>query len=190
MSGFYGHLAPGRYTVDDYGRATKSSVRKQVLQGWACHYNVPHVNSKNNVTESFTPGCFAGTLWGVLFLKDHLIQEKSMASQDDGDLELLDSDAGLAIRIHIKPGVLERLDGRRKFSVGYRTMASKIRSDGVRLIQRAALVEVSGCYSGAVRQTFAEVRDADKVGSLAHESKHFAYQGASLAFSRALRDLQ
>jgi phage head maturation protease len=193
MSIYLGNLEPGaRYRIDSDGRAikTKSSARKQILDGWAVHYNVVHTNFKTMRDELFLPGYFSGTIWGVLFQRDHLLSEKSMASQDDGDMELLDSDAGLAMRVHLNEGVFERLEGRRQLSVGYRTMASKIRSDGVKVIQRAALVEVSACNYAAVRQCFFDIRDADEVGTLAHDSKNFAYQGASLAFTRALRDLQ
>ena len=104
-------------------------------------------------------------------------------------MELLDSDQGLAMRVHLNEGVLDRLAGRRQLSVGYRTMASKIRPDGVRAITKAALVEVSACNYAAVRQCFFEVRNADDVGSLAHESKNFGYEGAALGFTRALQNL-
>jgi phage head maturation protease len=186
----YSHLEPGRYTVDEYGRATKSSARKQILQGWCCHYGVEHTNYKTNVTEIFKPGCFTGSLWGVLFQRDHILTETKIADQSDGSLELLDNDLGLAIRLHLKDGDLERLDGRRELSVGYKVLNAQVRADGVRLITWAALIEVSACHVGAVRQTFSEIRDADDVGSLANDSKNFAYDGAGIGFLRALRQLQ
>jgi hypothetical protein len=187
----YSHLEPGRrYTVDEYGVARKAAPPKQkVLQGVCCFYNVPHINYKTNITEIFLPGVFSGTLWSVEFRRDHVLTEKKMADQDDGDLELFDSDIALAIRVNLGDGVLETLDGRRELSVGYKVLNAEVRSDGVRLIRRAALLEVSACHYGAVRQTFCEIRDADDIGSLAHDSKNFAYDGAALAVSRALKNL-
>jgi phage head maturation protease len=193
MSIYLGNLEPGaRYRIDSDGRAvkTKSSARKQILQGWAVHYNVPHINYQNNLTESFARGCFTGSLYSVMFLRDHKLTEKKIADQDDGDLELHDSDAGLAMRVHLKEGTLEKLDGRRELSVGYRIFDSKLRYDGVRVIRNAALIEISACYEGAVRQTFTEICDADSVGTLAEDSKNFGYEGASHGFLRALREMQ
>jgi phage head maturation protease len=190
MSQDYSHLPPGRYKVDDYGRATKSRVKPQVLQGWAVHYNVPHTNYQNNLTESFARGCFTGSLYSVMFLRDHKLTEKKIADQDDGDLFLHDCEAGLAFRLHLKEGDLERLDGRRELSVGYRIFDSHLRYDGVRVIRNAALIEISACYEGAVRQTFSEILDADDVGTLANDSKNFGYEGASHGLLRALRRLQ
>jgi phage head maturation protease len=192
MSRDYSHLSPGRYTVDEYGRAikTKSSARKQILQGWCCHYNVPHTNYQTNVTEIFKPGCITGSLHSVIFLRDHKWTEKKIADQDDGDLELHDCDAGLAFRLHLKEGDLERLEGREELSVGYRVLNAAVRSDGVRLIKCAIIIEISACYLGAVRQTFAEVRDAKSVGTLADDSKNFGYTGAALGVTRALRQMQ
>jgi phage head maturation protease len=192
MSRDYSHLEPGaRYRVTDNGRTIKikSAARKQVLQGWACHYNVAHKNYRTNGDELFLPGCFAGTLWGTEFRRDHILTEEKMADQDDGDMELLDGDQGLAIRVHLKEGVLERLEGRRALSVGYRTLQATLRSDGVMQIKSAALVEISACDVPAVRQCFLEIKDADEVGALAEESKTFAYTGAALGFTRALAKL-
>jgi hypothetical protein len=128
----YGDDSFRKWNIDQEPRPRRIYCRC-VLDGWACHYNVEHTNYKTGLREIFLPGCFAGTLWGVLFLRDHILSEKAMANEDDGDLELLDSDAGLAIRVHLSEGVLERLEGRRELSVGYRTMNSKIRADGVRV---------------------------------------------------------
>jgi hypothetical protein len=188
---YYGHLAPGRYLVGDDGVARKAAPPKRlVAEGWACAYNVVHKNYRTNGDELFLPGCFTGTLWGAIFLRDHRLNEPKMADESDGDMELLDSDQGLAIRVHLSEGVLERLEGRRELSVGYHTMNSNIRADGVRVIQKAALVEVSACDVAAVRQCFLDIRDADDVGPLAIDSKNWASEGASRGFLRALRKLQ
>jgi hypothetical protein len=85
---------------------------------------------------------------------------------------------------------LAKLDGSRELSVGYKVLQSHVRADGVRMIQRAALIEVSAVHFGAVRQTFGEVRDADSVGTLANDSKNFANDGAALGFTRALQALE
>jgi hypothetical protein len=172
------------------GRPVRTkAARRQVADGWACAYNVVHKNYRTNGDELFLPGCFAGTLWGIEFRRDHVLTESKMADQDDGDMELVDSDQGLAIRVHLKDGVLDRLEGRRALSVGYRTLQATLRSDGVMQIKSAALVEISACDVPAVRQCFLDIRDADDVGTLAEESKHFAYDGAGRAFTRALRKL-
>jgi hypothetical protein len=187
----YSWLPPGRYVVNAEGRPVRTkAARRQVADGWACAYNIEHTNFKNGQREIFLPNCFSGSLTGVEFRRDHILTEAKMADQDDGDLELLDSDAGLAIRVHLSERVLERLEGRRELSVGYCTMNSKIRADGVKVIQKAALVEVSACDVAAVRQCFLEIRDADEVGPLATDSKNFAYDGAGRGFLRELRNLK
>jgi hypothetical protein len=194
MTRFYlGNLEPGaRYRIDDDGRAikTKSENKPQIAQGWACHYNVVHTNYKNGLRESFLPGCFSGSLTGLLFVRDHVLSEKAMADQDDGDLEIHDCDAGLAIRVRLKDGALDKLEERRQLSVGYHLIDAALRSDGVLLIKAAVLLEISACNVGAVRQTFLELCDADDVGSLAHDAKNFASEGASRGFLRELRKLQ
>jgi hypothetical protein len=193
MSGFYlGNLEPGaRYIVDRDGRPvkTKSSRTKQVLQGSCCHYGVEHTNYKTGQREIFLPGVFNDSLRGVIFLRDHILTEPKMADQDDSDLELHDCEAGLAVRVHLKEGMLDRLEGREQLSVGYHVLESCIRTDGVRLIKHAVLIEVSAVHVGAVRQTFLEIRDADDVGPLETDSKNFAGEGAAKGFLRALRNL-
>ena len=59
----------------------------------------------------------------------------------------------------------------------------------MRVIKSAILIEVSGVNVGAIRQTWCELRDADKVGKLADEAKHLVREGASRGFLRALRNL-
>ncbi len=187
---FYGHLQPGRYLVGDDGVARKQAPsRKRVLQGHACHYNVPHQNYKNGLTELFEPGCFSGSLDGVLFFVDHKMTDRWLGDEFDGSLELHDSDEGLACRLHLKDGHIEKLEGRASLSVGYAILDSKVRADGVLVIKSATLLEISACDVGAVRQAWSEIRDLDSVKPLAEESKDFAYTGASLAVTRALRNL-
>jgi hypothetical protein len=112
-----------------------------------------------------------------------------MASQDDGDFEVHDCEAGLAMRVYLKDSTLEKLDGREQLSVGYHVENAAVRSDGVRLIKSAVLIEISACYVGAVTQTWCEIRDSDSVGTLANEAKNFASEGAALGFTRALQRL-
>jgi hypothetical protein len=90
---------------------------------------------------------------------------------------------------HVKDGMLDRLEGRDQFSVGYHVLESSVRSDGVRVIKKAVLIESSLVHVGAVRQTFMQIRDSDDIGPLKTDSKNWAYTGASLAFTRALRKL-
>ena len=190
----YSWLPAGRYVVDKHGRPvrqdTKSRAKPQVLQGWACHYGVEHTNYKTGLQEIFLPGCFTGSLTGLLLLRDHLLSEKALANQDDGDLEVHDCEAGLAIRAYPKGDALDRLEARTELSVGYHVIDSSVRSDGVRLIKKAVLIECSAVHVGAVRQTFLEIVDADDVGSLPTDSKNWASEGASRGFLRALRKLQ
>jgi phage head maturation protease len=167
-------------------KANKSS--NQVLEGWACLYDVPH--HYKGRTEIFSRNCFSGYLDGIMFFIDHEIHKKKLGDQDDGTLELFDTDVGLAFRLKLKPGDLERLDGRDSMSVGYRELDVEVRKDGARVIKAAIAVEVSACYVGAIRKTFAEVRDANEVDMLSEDVKHFASDGAAFSFLRALRKLQ
>jgi hypothetical protein len=190
VSIYLGNLEPGaRYRVTDDGRPvkTKSAGTIQILQGSCCFCNVPHQNYKTNVTEIFLPGCWGDTLFGVLFLRDHKLAEKAIGNQDDGTLELVDTDIGLAFRLQ---GDLEKLESRDELSVGYHVLDATIRSDGIRLIKSAILIEVSACHVGAVRQTWSEIRDVDTVGKLADEAKHLVGEGAAKGFLRALRGLE
>jgi hypothetical protein len=186
----YGHLPPGRYLVGDDGVARKAAPpRRQILQGSACHYGVEHTNFRTGLREIFLTGCFKGSLTGVLFLKDHILTEAKIADQDDGDLEIQDCEAGLVFRLHLKEGDLEKLEGRTELSVGYHVENASVRSDGVRLIKSAVLLEISGVYRGAVIQNYSELRHANDVGRLADEAKHLVGEGAAKGFLRALRKL-
>jgi phage head maturation protease len=186
----YSWLAPGRYVVGDDGVARKAAPPKRlVADGYACHYGVVHQNYRTGGRELFSKGCFDGSLYDCLFLVDHVLSQKALGDQSDGSLELHDCDAGLAVRLHLKNGDLERLEGRDQLSMGYHVTDSTVRSDGVRVIQKAIAIEVSACHAGAVRQTFLDIRDADDVGPLETDSKNWAYDGTGRAFTRALAKL-
>ena len=186
----YSWLPPGRYVVNADGRPVRTkSARKQVAEGWAVHYGVVHVNYQTGGREIFSKGCFDGTIYDCLFLRDHVLTEKVIGEQSDSSLELHDSEQGLAVRLHLKTGDLERLEGRTELSMGYHVTDAAIRSDGVRVINKAIAIEVSAVYVGAVRQTFLQIRNQDDVGPLAQDSKNWASEGACRGFLRALKTL-
>jgi HK97 family phage prohead protease len=170
---------------------TKRSDAPKVLDGFACLYGVKHFYK--NRWEIFERGCFNGSLNGVFALVDHKFATKKLGDQDDDTLELLDTDVGLAFRLKLTPESLERLDGRDSMSCSYiehEVETRKIGNDTVRVIKSASLFEISACYVGSVRNTFAVVRDADTVGSLRDEVKNnFAMESASTIFMRALRNI-
>jgi|SRR5450631_2311712 hypothetical protein len=193
MNRFYlGNLEPGaRYRVTDDGRAIKiKPAARQVAEGWACHYGVVHLNYRTGGREIFSKGCFDGTLYDCLFLRDHVLTEKALGQQSDSSLELHDSDAGLAVRLHLKDGDLERLEGRDQLSMGYHVTDATVRSDGIRVINKAIAIESSAVHVGAVRQTFLVIRNADSVGPLEIDSANWASEGAARGFLRALRGLE
>jgi prohead serine protease len=169
----------------------KRSTKQQYLDGFACLYGVKHWYKSG--WEIFDKNCFAGSLYGVFFLIDHKFATRKLGDQDDGNLEIVDSDVGLAFRLKLADGHLERLDGRDEMSVSYvehEVESRKIGSDTVRVIKSASVVEISACYVGAVRNTFAVVRNADAVGELKDDVKtRFACESASMNFIRALRKL-
>jgi hypothetical protein len=170
---------------------TKSD-RPKILEGFACLYDVPH-HYKGRI-ELFEKGCFHGSLDGIFFLIDHGFATKKLGDQVDGSLELVDSDVGLGFRLKLEPGHLERLDGRDEMSVSYierDVETRKLGNDTVRVIKSASLFEISACFVGAVRNTFAAVRDANTVGTLRDEIKDsFASESAAMHFMRTLRKLQ
>jgi Caudovirus prohead serine protease len=172
--------------VDD--RPVKPSYKRagvpQILEGFACLYGVPH--QYKGRTEIFERNCFAGSLYDVMFGIDHRYEQKKLGDQNDGSLELVDTDVGLAFRLKLEPGHLERLDGRDEVSVAYIEHDVIVRA-GVRVIRKASIFEVSAVHVGAMRTTHAVVRDANKVGTLADDAKHgFASESAATAFMRAL----
>jgi phage head maturation protease len=171
--------------------ARYESRKHKVLQGYACMYNVIHQHKGRK--EMFEKGCFGDSLYSVFFLIDHEILSKKLGDQDDRDLELIDTDAGLAFRLALAPADFDRLGGRSEMSVRYHETVvetRKIGNETVRVIKSASLFEVSAVFEGAVRKTFAEIRDASSVGLLKDDVKSFASDGAALKFQRALRNLQ
>jgi hypothetical protein len=160
-----------------------------VLEGNAVVYSVPH--HYKGCTEIFLPHCFDGSweyevFWGI----DHIRTDPKLGDQNDNSLELVDSDVALAFRLKLSEDALERINGRDEVSPSYIESDVEVRSDGVRIIKKAILVECSSVYVGAMRNTFAVVREADKVGPLSHDSKNFAYEGAAHKFVQALRRMQ
>jgi HK97 family phage prohead protease len=174
-------------------RLTRRSDNPQVFEGFACVYGKPHMY-KGGI-EVFVRGCFNHTLStkaAVRFLIDH---DASVCLGDtDNNLELVESDIGLAFKIRLQPGDIERLNGREQLSVGYTETEVETRSiegDDVRLIKSVLLAEISACHSGAVKQTHGVVRDADSTGRLQDDAKHtFPSDSAWAALQRALRKLQ
>ena len=164
----------------------------KVLQGLACIYDLIHDHKGRK--EMFAKGCFSGSLYGVMMYIDHNLLSKKLGDQDDGNLELFDCDIGLAFRLKLAPGHLVRIDGRDEMSVMYQERdveTRQIGSETIRVIKSAALIEISACYGGAVKKTFAVVRDEANVGSLRDDAtRSFPSDSASAAFQRALRRLQ
>src|SRR5436190_6303103 len=85
------------------GDSGKRKQKSQILEGFCCLYNVEH--RYKDRTEVFLPGCFTGSLFGVMFKIDHRLQEKKLGDQDDGSLELIDGDIGLAFRLKLTPEI-------------------------------------------------------------------------------------
>ena len=122
----------------------KYSDAPKVLQGFACLYNVIH--SHKGRKEMFATNCFEGSLFSVMCHVDHNLLSKQLGDQDDGSLELFDSEIGLAFCLKISASDLDRLQGRDQMSVMYRENVvdfQSIGSDSVRVIKSASLVEVS-----------------------------------------------
>ena len=65
-----------------------------------------------------------------------------------------------------------------------------IRSDGVRIIKRATLFEISSVYLGAMSTTHAVIVEKKHTRSLQEDAKSgFASESAAVAFMRALKRL-
>jgi prohead serine protease len=161
----------------------------QVLEGNAVVYNVPH--HYKGRTEIFAPNCFGDSWFSeVMWCVDHVRTAKKLGDQNDGSLELFNSDTALAFRLKLFGDALQRIDGRDEVSPSYLETDVEVRSDGVRVVKRAILLELSSVYVGAMRNTFAVVRAADRVGPLAEDSKNFAYHGAAHKLTNALKRLQ
>jgi phage head maturation protease len=171
---------------------SKISSAPKVLQGLACIYDLIH-NHKGR-KEMFAPGCFDGSLFGVQFHIDHDLRSKKLGDQDDKTLEVIDTPIGLAFRLKLAPGHLDRIGGRNEMSVMYqeRDVATRqIGSENVRVIKSASLIEISACHGGAVKNTFAVVRDEANVGLLRDDATlSFPSDSAFAAMQRAMRKLQ
>jgi phage head maturation protease len=171
--------------------ARHESKRNKVLQGFANRYGIIHVHK--NRKEVFEKGCWGDSLYGVVFLIDHDVLGIKLGDQDDGTLELMDTDAGLAFRLTLSPDDFDRLDGRSEMSVMYKENVVETRTidnETIRFIKSASLIEISAVFEGAIRKTFAVIRDANSVGLLKDDVKSFASDGAALKFQSALRKLQ
>jgi phage head maturation protease len=125
------------------------------LQGFACLYSVRH-HFRGGI-DIFQRSCFSDSLRrfnDVMYGIDHQYHKPKLGRQDDGSLELCDTDIGLAFRLKIQPGHMESLDGRDQVSVACIPHEVEFR-DGVRYIKSASLVEVSSVYLGAMTTTHA-----------------------------------
>jgi hypothetical protein len=167
--------------------AFKWPVTGLALDGFACLYNVRH--EFRGGTDIFARNCFSGSLYDVVFGVDHEFHKPKLGRQDDGSLELCDTDIGLCFRLAIQPGHLERLDRRDQVSVAYVPHSVEFR-DGVRYIKSASLFEISAVYVGAMTTTHSVIVEKKNARSLAEDAKHgFASESAAVAFVRALRKL-
>jgi hypothetical protein len=163
-----------------------------IVQGWACLYGdkYKHFYWKNERYEAFEEGCFAGSLWGAWLARDHNYTERRIATQDDGSLEILETEIGLAWRAKLKPGDLEWIDGRSEVSVSYFPKHTETRN-GVHTIVSAALLEISLCKVATQRAAHAIVCDSATCGTLAEDAaSRFASDGAAIKFMDALKRLQ
>jgi HK97 family phage prohead protease len=197
---YHEHQAALRARVDSINKAARgesikheiksgrSLSKPKILEGYAILYDVVHWwNGKQDI---FQKGCFDGSLFDVMFLIDHVITSKKLGDQNNGSLELIDTDKGLAFRLKLAPGDLERIDGRSEMSPCYYVHNAETRKDGVRVIKSASLLEVSACHVAAIRQTHAVIRDADAVGAFSEDVKNFAVDSAATGFMRALQRLK
>ena len=162
------------------------------LEGFACLYGVIH--HFNGGRDIFQKGVFTELLRrfnDVFFGVDHCFENKPLGKEEDGSLELVDTDVGLAFRLAVNESHLELLAGRDQVSVAYVPQLTSIRGDGVRIIKQANLFEISSVYVGAMTTTHAVVVEKKNARSLAEDAKHgFASESAATAFIRALTRLQ
>jgi HK97 family phage prohead protease len=166
-------------------------VTARYLEGFACLYNVKH-HFRGGI-DIFERGCFSDSLRrfnDVMYGIDHEFHKPKLGKQCNGSLELADTDVGLAFRLKLEDGHLEKLEGRDQVSCAYIVHEQEFRG-GVRHIKRAAIFEISSVYIGAMTTTHAVVVDANKIGKLADDAKRgFASESAATAFIRALKRLQ
>jgi HK97 family phage prohead protease len=165
-------------------------VSGKLIQGYAALYDVRHWYWKNERFEVFLPGAFDGSLWGVWLCRDHRFTERKIAEQEDQSLELLSTSVGLAFRAKLKPGDVEWIDGRSEVSVSYLPKETETRN-GVHVIKKAALLEVSLCHIATLRETHATICDAANCGTLREDAAtRFGTDAAGTKFMDALRRLQ
>jgi Caudovirus prohead serine protease len=158
------------------------------LEGFACLYNVRH--EFRGGTDVFERNCLAGSLYDVVFGWDHRYEKPKLGKQEDGTLELVDTDVGLCFRLALQPGHLELLDGRDQVSVAYIPHSVEFR-DGVRYIKSASLFEISAVHIGAMTTTHAVIVEKKNTRPLEEDAKHgFACESAAVAFTRALKRLE
>jgi hypothetical protein len=165
-------------------------VSANIIQGWACLYGVKHWYWKNERFEVFESGCFSDSLWGVWLCRDHKYTERKIAEQDNNSLELLDSSEGLAFRAKLNSGDLDWIEGRSEVSVSYHPEVTESRN-GLHVIKKAALLELSLCHIATLRETHAIVCNAATVCTLAEDAaSRFACDAAATKFMDALKRLQ
>jgi phage head maturation protease len=121
---------------------------------------------------------------------DHRYGRPVLGTEEDGTLELADTDVGLAFRLALQPGHLELLDGRDQVSVAYIPHVTSIRDDGVRIIKEASLFEISSVYVGAMTTTHSVIVEKKNARSLQEDAmRGFPSESAAVAFVRALKRL-
>jgi hypothetical protein len=160
-----------------------------VIQGYACLWGVRHWYYKNERFEVFEKGCFSG-LWGVWLCRDHTYTERAIAWQENGSLEILETEIGLAFRAKIQPKDIEWIGGRSEVSVSYFPEKTENRN-AVHVIKKAALLEISLCHVATERRSHAIVCNADTCGTLAEDAaSRFASDAAATKFMDAMKRYQ
>jgi len=170
-----------------------SRVVNAIVQGFACLYGdkYRHYYWRNDRYESFDAGCFSGSIWGTWLARDHNLAERAIAKQEDSTLELLDTPVGLAFRAKILQSAIEWIGDRREVSVSYYPTDTENRN-GVFVIKKATLLELSLCSVATIRQTHAIICDPASCGTLEEDVKsgRFNCDGAHTKMMDALRRLQ
>ncbi len=162
----------------------------KIIQGYACLWGVRHWYWKNERFEVFEKGAFTGSLWGVWLGRDHKYTERKIAEQEDGSLEILENEIGLAFRAKLKPADIDWIGGRSEVSVSYLPKETENRN-GLHVVKKAALLEVSLCDVATIRATHAIVCDAATCGTLAEDAaSRFSTDAAATKFMDAMRRYQ
>jgi len=158
----------------------------------ACLYGKVH--PYRDAFEVFLPGCFSESLsekTKVVFSIDH---DQSVTLGDTrSNLELIDSEDGLAFRLKSTADDLTKLSDRERMSVFYRENEvdeQTIDGEKVRFIKRATLLDISAVYRGAIKQTFLTIRDNETgpldVKSIASESVAVEHRRVLEEYSEAM----